>query len=65
MNETFLDFIYQAFLKICDTASKLYDFLFTEINLGNDFGTFYVWQLLTGAVLVTAIGYLIFRKFTI
>ena len=59
-----LDFIYQAFLKICDTTSKLYDFLFTSITIKN-VGTIAVWQLLTGATLVAAITYLIIRKFTI
>lgn len=59
-----LDFIYQAFLKICETASKIYDFLFVEINIPH-VGTITMWQLLTGATLIIAITYLIIRKFTI
>ena len=59
-----LDFIYQAFLKVCETASKIYDFLFTKINVPH-VGEISMWQLLTGATLIIAITYLIIRKFTI
>ncbi len=61
---TLLDFIYQAFIKICETASHIFDFLFTKINVPN-VGEVAVWELLTGATLVIAITYLIIRKFTI
>ena len=61
---TLLSFIYQVFLKICDTTSKIYDFLFVQITIPN-VGTIAVWQLLTGATLIVAITYLIIRKFTI
>lgn len=64
MTDNLLDFIYQAFLKICDTASKISDFLFTQISIAG-FGDYYVWQLMTGAVLIAAITYLIIRKFTV
>jgi hypothetical protein len=59
-----LDFIYQAFLKICDTTSHIFDFLFTTIDVPN-VGEIAIWQMLTGATLVIAITYLIIRKFTI
>lgn len=59
-----LSFIYQAFLKICDTASKIYDFMFVTVSVPN-VGYIAVWQLLTGATLIVAITYLIIRKFTI
>ncbi len=59
-----LDFLYQAFLKICDTALNIYNFLFVTIEIPG-FRTVYVWQLLSGAVLVAAITYLIIRKFTV
>lgn len=59
-----LEFLYQVFLKICDTASKIYDFLFVEIDVPN-VGTITMWQLLSGATLIIAITYLIIRKFTI
>jgi hypothetical protein len=64
-----LDFIYQAFLKICDTTSKLYDWLFQPIDLPfasiGITGPVYVWQLLSGSILIACIVYLIIRKFTI
>ncbi len=59
-----LDFIYQAFLKICETTSKIYDFLFTKVTIPH-VGSITMWQLLTGATLIIAITYLIIRKFTI
>lgn len=61
---TLLSFIYQAFLKICDTASKIYDFMFVTISLPN-VGNIAVWQLISGATLIVAITYLIIRKFII